>query len=38
MTNAHADARSRALRLERGSLLDVILRMKEIRTGLWEQA
>jgi putative ATP-dependent endonuclease of the OLD family len=28
---------SRALSLERGSLLDIILRMKEVRTGLWEQ-
>lgn len=27
---------SRALSLERGSLLDIILRMKNIRTGLWE--
>lgn len=29
---------SRALSLERGSLLDIILRMQNIRTGLWEQA
>ena len=28
---------SRALTLERGSLLDIILRMKEVRTGLWER-
>lgn len=28
---------SRALSLERGSLLDIILRMKEVRTGLWEK-
>lgn len=28
---------SRALSLERGSLLDVILRMKDVRTGLWER-
>jgi putative ATP-dependent endonuclease of OLD family len=28
---------SRALTLERGSLLDIILRLKSIRTGLWEQ-
>lgn len=28
---------SRALSLERGSLLDIILRMKELRTGLWER-
>src|SRR3990172_6908451 len=28
---------SRALSLERGSLLDMILRMKEVRTGLWER-
>jgi putative ATP-dependent endonuclease of OLD family len=28
---------SRALSLERGSLLDVILRMKGVRTGLWEK-
>jgi putative ATP-dependent endonuclease of OLD family len=28
---------SRALSLERGSLLDIILRMKEVRTGLWER-
>lgn len=27
---------SRALSLERGSLLDIILRMKDVRTGLWE--
>jgi putative ATP-dependent endonuclease of OLD family len=29
---------SRALSLERGSLLDVILRMKQVRTGLWEDS
>ena len=29
---------SRALSLERGSLLDIILRLKTIRTGLWEKA
>lgn len=29
---------SRALSLERGSLLDIILRVGNIRTGLWEQA
>jgi putative ATP-dependent endonuclease of OLD family len=28
---------TRALSLERGSLLDVILRMKEARSGLWEE-
>lgn len=28
---------ARALSLERGSLLDIILRMQGIRTGLWEQ-
>jgi len=28
---------SRALSLERGSLLDIILRMKDVRTGLWER-
>lgn len=28
---------SRALTLERGSLLDTILRMKEVRTDLWER-
>jgi putative ATP-dependent endonuclease of the OLD family len=28
---------SRALSLERGTLLDIILRMKELRTGLWER-
>lgn len=28
---------SRALSLERGSLLDIILRMQGIRTGLWEK-
>ncbi len=28
---------SRALSLERGSLLDVILRIKEARSGLWEE-
>lgn len=28
---------SRALSLERGSLLDIILRMQGVRTGLWEQ-
>lgn len=28
---------SRALSLERGSLLDIILRTKKIRTGLWEE-
>jgi putative ATP-dependent endonuclease of OLD family len=28
---------TRALSLERGSLLDIILRMKEIRTSLWER-
>lgn len=29
---------SRALSLERGSLLDVILRQQDIRTGIWENA
>lgn len=29
---------SRALSLERGSLLDLILRLGKIRTGLWEQS
>ena len=29
---------SRALSLERGSLLDIILRMQGIRTGLWERS
>lgn len=29
---------SRALSLERGSLLDIILRLQGIRTGLWEQS
>ena len=29
---------SRALSLERGSLLDIILRLKSVRTGLWEKA
>jgi len=29
---------SRALSLERGSLLDLILRLKQVRTGLWERA
>jgi len=29
---------TRALSLERGSLLDIILRMQGIRTGLWEQS
>ncbi len=29
---------SRALSLERGSLLDIILRLGNIRTGLWEEA
>lgn len=29
---------SRALSLERGSLLDLILRQREIQTGLWEDA
>lgn len=29
---------NRALSLERGSLLDIILRMQGIRTGLWEQS
>ncbi|TEB10486.1 DNA replication and repair protein RecF [Pelotomaculum sp. FP] len=29
---------TRALSLERGSLLDIILRLGKIRTGLWEQA
>ncbi|MBI2999330.1 MAG: AAA family ATPase [Deltaproteobacteria bacterium] len=29
---------SRALSLERGSLLDIILRLGKIRTGLWEKA
>lgn len=29
---------SRALSLERGSLLDIILRLKGVRTGLWEKA
>lgn len=29
---------SRALSLERGSLLDVILQQREIRTGIWENA
>lgn len=28
---------SKALSLERGSLLDTILRLKEVRTGLWER-
>ncbi len=28
---------SRALSLERGSLLDVLLRLQKVRTGLWEQ-
>lgn len=28
---------SKALSLERGSLLDTILRLKELRTGLWER-
>ena len=28
---------SRALSLERGSLLDIILRMKDVRTDLWER-
>src|SRR5262249_39487384 len=28
---------SRALSLERGSLLDTILRLKDLRTGLWER-
>jgi putative ATP-dependent endonuclease of OLD family len=28
---------SRALSLERGSLLDVLLRLQQVRTGLWEQ-
>ncbi len=27
---------ARALSLERGSLLDIILKLKEVRTGLWE--
>jgi putative ATP-dependent endonuclease of OLD family len=29
---------SRALSLERGSLLDVLLRLQNVRTGLWEKA
>jgi putative ATP-dependent endonuclease of OLD family len=29
---------SRALSLERGSLLDVLLRLQQVRTGLWEHA
>jgi len=29
---------SRALSLEHGSLLDIILRLKAVRTGLWEKA
>jgi len=29
---------SRALSLERGSLLDIILRLQGVRTGLWEQS
>jgi putative ATP-dependent endonuclease of OLD family len=29
---------SRALSLERGSLLDVLLRLQKVRTGLWEEA
>lgn len=29
---------TRALSLERGSLLDIILRLQDIRTGLWEQS
>ena len=29
---------TRALSLERGSLLDVLLRLQKVRTGLWEQA
>lgn len=29
---------SRALSLERGSLLDIILRLKGVRTGLWEKS
>jgi putative ATP-dependent endonuclease of OLD family len=29
---------SRALSLERGSLLDVLLRLQKIRTGLWEKS
>lgn len=29
---------SRALSLERGSLLDVLLRLQKVRTGLWEHA
>lgn len=29
---------SRALSLERGSLLDVLLRLQSVRTGLWEHA
>lgn len=29
---------SRALTLERGSLLDILLRIKGVRTGLWEKA
>lgn len=28
---------SRALSLERGSLLDVLLRLQKVRTGLWEE-
>lgn len=28
---------SRALSLERGSLLDVLLRLQKVRTGIWEQ-
>lgn len=29
---------SRALSLERGSLLDLLLRLKKVRTGLWEKS
>ena len=29
---------TRALSLERGSLLDILLRLQKVRTGLWEQA
>lgn len=29
---------TRALSLERGSLLDVLLRLQKVRTGLWEQS
>ena len=29
---------TRALSLERGSLLDILLRLQKVRTGLWEHA